>query len=206
VQKFSPEGEFLAMWGYFGQGEAPQAFWGPRDVAVDQQGRVYVTDTGNKRVVVFDENGSSLTEFGGAGFTPGLFDEPVGVVVDDTGRIYVADTWNQRVQTFVDDGTGEFIYEGEWDVAAWYGQSLDNKPYLSVDELGRVFAADPDGFRVLEFSATGEPVQFWGDFGSGLDTFGMPASVAADREGGLWVVDSRNGRLMHFIPPLPAFE
>jgi len=33
------------MWGTFGQGENPTAFWGPRGVAVDLQGRVYITDT-----------------------------------------------------------------------------------------------------------------------------------------------------------------
>ena len=54
VQKFNAQGEFLSMWGYFGQGEQPEAFWGPRDVAVDSKGRVFITDTGNKRVVVFD--------------------------------------------------------------------------------------------------------------------------------------------------------
>src|SRR5690349_24134523 len=35
--------------------------------AVDGQGRVYVTDTGNKRIVVFDGDGNFITEFGGAG-------------------------------------------------------------------------------------------------------------------------------------------
>jgi DNA-binding beta-propeller fold protein YncE len=205
VQKFTPEGEFITMWGYFGQGEAPLAFWGPRDVAVDGAGRVYVTDTGNKRVVVFDENGNSLDQFGSAGLAPGQFDEPVGIMIDAQGRIYVADTWNQRVQTFIEDEAG-FHPEAEWDVAAWYGQSLDNKPYLAVDEAGRVFASDPDGFRVLVFSASGEPLLFWGDYGSGLDTFGLPASVATDLQGGVWVTDARNGRLMHFAPPLPATQ
>lgn len=203
VQKFTATGEFVTMWGYFGQGESPQAFWGPRDVAIDNQGRVYITDTGNKRVVIFDEEGNYIDQFGGAGFSPGLFDEPVGIAIDSEGRIYVADTWNQRIQTFVEDVDG-FRPDSEWDVAAWYGQSLDNKPYLSVDDFGRVFASDPDGFRVLEFNTNGEPIQFWGDFGSGLDTFGLPASVAVDQEGGVWVTDARNGRLMHFVPPIPT--
>ena len=54
VQKFTADGKFVKMWGYFGQGEKPDAFWGPRGLAVDAQGRVYVMDTGNKRIVVFD--------------------------------------------------------------------------------------------------------------------------------------------------------
>ena len=58
--------------------KTPTAFWGPRGVAVDQAGNVYVTDTGNKRVVVFDSNGTYITEFGSYGMEPGQFDEPVG--------------------------------------------------------------------------------------------------------------------------------
>ena len=97
VQKFSSDGVFQAMWGFFGTAETPEAFWGPRDVTVDDLGRVFVTDTGNKRVVIFDSNGGYLGQFGEVGFAPGQFDEPVGVEVDAAGRVYVADTWNQRV-------------------------------------------------------------------------------------------------------------
>ena len=54
VQKFTADGKFVQMWGYFGQAEAPDAFYGPRSIAVDNDGRVYVGDTGNKRIVVFN--------------------------------------------------------------------------------------------------------------------------------------------------------
>ena len=54
IQKFSADGKFIKMWGYFGQGEKPEAFWGPRGLAVDKAGRLYVMDTGNSRVVIFD--------------------------------------------------------------------------------------------------------------------------------------------------------
>ncbi len=81
VQKFSPTGEFIKMWGFFGQAEAPEAFWGPRAIAVDQDGRVFVTDTGNKRIVVFDQDGNFITQFGSVGLNLGEFDEPVGIAV-----------------------------------------------------------------------------------------------------------------------------
>ena len=95
IQKFSPEGEFLTMWGAFGQAESPTAFWGPRDIAVTADGKVLVTDTGNKRVVIFDEQGNFISEFGSAGMNAGEFDEPVGLALDADGKVYVADTWNR---------------------------------------------------------------------------------------------------------------
>jgi NHL repeat. len=67
---------------------------------IDQQGNLLVTDTGNKRVMVFDQNLNFITQFGGAGFDAGEFDEPVGIAVSQDGKIVVADTWNRRVQNF----------------------------------------------------------------------------------------------------------
>jgi DNA-binding beta-propeller fold protein YncE len=70
-------------------------------IAVNEQGQVFVTDTGNKRVVVFDSDGNYITKFGSTGLGPGQFDEPVGIAVDEAGQVFVADTWNQRIQVFM---------------------------------------------------------------------------------------------------------
>jgi DNA-binding beta-propeller fold protein YncE len=202
IQRFTAEGEFIQTWGYFGQGEQPEAMWGPRDVAVDSQGRVFVTDTGNKRIVVFDSGGVFLTQFGEPGMDPGQLDEPVGLAVDSDDQIYVADTWNQRIQVFLTGDNGlVYLPFRQWEVPAWYGQSLDNKPYITVDAQGHVFIADPEGYRILEFTDKGEAVRSWGDFGVNSDQFGMPASVAAAPDGAIWVVDAGNSRIMKFVLP-----
>ena len=44
------------MWGYFGAEENPDGFWGPRGIIVDSENRVYIADTGNKRIAVFDSS------------------------------------------------------------------------------------------------------------------------------------------------------
>jgi predicted membrane-bound mannosyltransferase/DNA-binding beta-propeller fold protein YncE len=200
IQKYSPDGQFVSMWGYFGQAETPDAFWGPRDVAVDAQGRVFVTDTGNKRVVVFDADGNYLTQFGEFGLEIGQFDEPVGISIDPAGLVYVADTWNQRIQVFREEN-GEFIPDHSWEMAAWYGQSLDNKPYITIDEQGRVFVTDPEYPRVIQFDEQGQFVRYWGNQGTGLDGFGLVNGIAVDTQGGVWVVDTGNNRLLHFTVP-----
>jgi DNA-binding beta-propeller fold protein YncE len=123
------------------------------------------------------------------------------MAINSRGNLYVADTWNQRIQSFLPLGDGTYQPYQSWDVSAWYGQSLDNKPYLAVDDQGHVFATDPEGYRVLEFTDTGDIVQFWGDYSQGLDGFGLVGSVAVDPLGGVWVSDAGNHRLMHFILP-----
>ncbi|MGW8143248.1 MAG: flippase activity-associated protein Agl23 [Anaerolineales bacterium] len=201
IQKFSPEGEFLTMWGYFGQAERPEAFWGPRDIIVDPEGRVYITDTGNKRVVIFGPDGEFISEFGEEGFAPGQFNEPVGLALDVEGNLYVADTWNQRIQSFSPDGQGGFIPLNSWDVSGWYGQSLDNKPFLAADDQLHIFATDPEGVRVLEFTNQGEIIRYWGDFSLGSDGFSLVGAIAVDEAGSVWVTDTGNNRVMHFTLP-----
>lgn len=204
VQKFTANGKFITQWGVFGQGDTPDSLYGPRGLAVDAEGRVYLTDTGNKRIVVFDSNGNYITQFGGAGFDPGKFDEPVGVAVDKNGTVYVVDTWNQRVQTFTPietDGALSFIPNKQWDVYGWFGQSLENKPFIAVNNDLHVFITDPDGFRVMEFDPNGELVRTWGDFGDNASSFGLPSGIAVDNDGHVWVTDSVYNRMMRFTLP-----
>jgi sugar lactone lactonase YvrE len=204
IEKFTSAGKFITSWGVFGQGETPDSLYGPRGLAIDPQGRIYLTDTGNKRVLVFDSNGNFITQFGGAGLDPGQFDEPVGIAIDKNGTVYVVDTWNQRVQTFIpseSDGILSFLPEKQWDVYGWFGQSLENKPYIAVNDQLHVFVTDPDGFRVQEFDSEGTLIRTWGDYGDGNTSFGSPSGITIDQEGHVWVTDSVYNRLMRFTLP-----
>ena len=202
VQKFASDGTYIKTWGQYGTPEQPDGFWGPRGIATDSEGYVYVADTGNKRIVVFDANGNYHAEFGEAGFGPGQFDEPVGVSVDKDNILYVTDTWNQRVQTFrISDDRQSFIPEKAWDVFGWFGQSLDNKPFIAVDQSGHVFVTDPEQYRVIEFTDSGEVVRTWGDFGDSPSTFGLTSGIAVDAQGHVWVTDALYNRILRFTLP-----
>lgn len=210
VQKFSSDGRPIKMWGQFGQPapEFPDSeyfFWGPRGIAVDSEGRVFVADTGNKRIVVYDANGNYLTEFGSGGFDPGQFDEPVGVAVGTDNTVYVTDTWNQRIQSFVPIETSgnEVFFQAlaQWDVNGWFGQSLDNKPFIAVDANNHVFITDPEGYRVIEFTSSGEFVRTWGDFGIAADQLGLPSGIFVDPLGFVWVTDPGNNRILRYQLP-----
>ncbi len=202
IQKFTAEGEFLISWGQFGQRETPNSFWGPRDVVVDENGHVYVADTGNKRIVIFDTEGQFIAEFGEVGYADGQFDEPSGLALDGDGNLYVADTWNQRVQVFAPDNDGlaqEFLTK--WDVEGWYGQSLDNKPYLTVSQDGLVYASDPELSRIIVYTSTGEVVAVWGMEGQDQTSLFFPTGLAVDQEGGIYISDTKNNRIQYFLTP-----
>jgi predicted membrane-bound mannosyltransferase/DNA-binding beta-propeller fold protein YncE len=202
IQKFTADGKFVKMWGGFGQAEKPDAFWGPRGLTIDSKNRLLVTDTGNKRIALFDLDGNFISQFGTPGMDPAQFDEPVGIVADKEGRLFVADTWNQRVQVFglgIDDMP--YVPVSQWEVSGWFGQSLDNKPFIATGPDESVFVTDPEGFRVLQFRMDGTFVRGWGDQGDNGAIFGQPSGIAVDAQGHVWVTDAGSNRIMRFTLP-----
>ena len=197
IQKFTADGRFVTMWGFFGQAaDGPEAFYGPRGVAVDTQGRVFVADTGNKRIVVFNSDGEYITQFGTPGMGLGELDEPVAVALDKVGNVFVTDTWNQRVQVFA-RAVDEVVYNAiaEWPVDGWYGQSVENKPFITMDTEGNFTVTDPELCRLITFSSGGQPIRVTD--GCSVGTLLLPSGIASDGSGGLWIANAGNGTIVH---------
>ena len=82
----------------------PGDFALPSFVAVDKDGNVYVTDTLNFRVEIFDADGNFITQFGKHCDAPACFARPKGIAVDSDGHIWVADTGLDVLQAFNREG------------------------------------------------------------------------------------------------------
>jgi DNA-binding beta-propeller fold protein YncE len=109
----------------------PGLFSLPTNIAVDHDGNVYVTDTLNNRVEIFDADGTFISTFGKNGDGPGYFARPKGIAIDPDGHIWVADAMQQRVQVFNNEGR-LLIYFGELggypgQFQELYGIAIDNK-------------------------------------------------------------------------------
>ena len=72
----------------------------PTNVEVDSEGRLYIVDTGNFRVQIFDDEGKFIKSLGQIGDTPGSFARPKGIALDSEGHIYVVDAAFQNFQIF----------------------------------------------------------------------------------------------------------
>lgn len=116
----------------------PGTFSLPSNVAVDKDGNVYVTDTLNNRVEIFDAEGQFISMFGKHGDGPGYFARPKGIAVDGDGHIWVVDTYQDRVQVF--DREGRLLiyvgdhggYPGQFQAA--FGIAIDDKNRVIVSE------------------------------------------------------------------------
>jgi DNA-binding beta-propeller fold protein YncE len=109
----------------------------PHQVAVDRTGKVYVTDSSNSRVKVFDPSGALLTIIGGDwnwGSGPGELMEPVGLAIDLVGNLFVGDTHNSRIQKFSPGVFG-------WRQANINGFGIDHANVLALEEFnGQLYA------------------------------------------------------------------
>jgi sugar lactone lactonase YvrE len=122
----------------------PGDFAMPSNVAVDVDGNLYVTDTLNNRVQIFDADGNFLKTFGKAGDGPGYFARPKGIAVDFDGHIWVADSVQNRVQVFNQEGQllmwmgGTGIYPGQFRTLAGLAIDKNNRVFTSEQYPGRV--------------------------------------------------------------------
>jgi len=129
----------------------PGDFGGASNVALDKDGNVYVTDTMNNRVEIFDADGKFISQFGKPGDGPGYFARPKGIAIDCDGHIWVADEYQDRVQVFNREGQ----------LLTYVGDTHSNLPGefkalvgIAIDKQNRVFTTEQYPGRMQMFRYT----------------------------------------------------
>lgn len=149
---------------------------------------LYVSDTNNKRVQVFDSSGTPVFKFGKEGQGKGQFNFPYGIAGDKKGNVYVADLYNGKISIF--EPKGKFIKyfdDKKKLLKSPAGIRIYNdKLYVTDVQKNKVFIFNLNGKKLLEIS-TGANKQ---------DTFKAPNSVAIDKKNNdIFVSDSGNQRV-----------
>ena len=150
----------------------------PAGLAVDGKGDVWVTNSGESRVIEYSAAGKKLRQFGRTGSGAGQLDDPTAIAVDASGNVYVADTGNNRVEEF--NTASKFVRA----YSTANGTALDSPQGVAVDGKGNVYVADTENNRVVEYSATGAYVR--------SETSGLtgPEGLTLDASGNLWVANA----------------
>jgi sugar lactone lactonase YvrE len=125
----------------------PGDFAKPTGVAVDQDGNLYVCDTLNNRIEIFDADGKFISTFGKAGDGPGYFARPKGVAIDSDGHIWVADGMQDRVQVFNKEAQLLITFGGHGLLPGQF-QGLVG---IATDKNNRVFTSEMYPGRVQQF-------------------------------------------------------
>jgi len=117
---------------------SPGDFSKPTGLAVDGEGNLYVADTMNNRIEIFDADGQFISAFGKNGDGPGYFARPKGVAIDSDGHVWVADGVQDRVQVFTKEGQLLIALGGHGLLPGQF-QGLVN---IAIDKRDRVFTAE----------------------------------------------------------------
>ncbi len=164
----------------------------PTDVAVSSNGNLYVVDSGNHRVVIFDSSGRRIGQLGQQGSGDGQLQDPVGIDVAADGGIYVADRGNARIVKFFSDGSAPISIPLQAD-----GEEVVPIDVAVSPLAAELFVTSNNNHRVLIFSSAGELLRSWGGEGDGPGQFRYPATLTLANSS-VFVVDVLNARIQSF--------
>jgi RHS repeat-associated protein len=170
---------------------------GPRGIAADGKGHVWIVDRANNRVEEFTETGAYVGQFGSSGSANGQFKEPWGVAITPAGNLWVADAGNYRVQEF--NANGEFMQKfGTKATSGSKGTEFLFPEGIAVAPGGMLWVSDAQGARVGEFrqSPASESERFVRNVSGTTPT--EPEGVAIDAAADAWVADEAGNRILEY--------
>jgi DNA-binding beta-propeller fold protein YncE len=189
IHKLDRDGNPVISWG--GEGEeagefsfAPPADGPPLDggfVVVGEAGRVYVSDSYNNRVQIFDEQGEFVDIWEGYGPEGARFDNPGPISVDESGNIYVADF----------SGVHQFEAQGD------YIQTIPAAGEVALNSQGDIFTVIAFEHMALKMPAGGGDPLTWGGEGTGEGQFITPMWVVVRPDDSVYISD-HSGRVQRF--------
>jgi sugar lactone lactonase YvrE len=186
-------------------------------LAIDSANNIYVADSRNNliRKVSADGTVSTLAGSGKVGSADGKgnaasFFFPTAIAVGTNGMVYVADTHNSLIRKITPDGTVTTIAGRIMPVphgATQASVQFDNPAGIAVDKAGNVYVSDWAKDMIRKISPDGKIVTVAGTGKSGSNdgvgssaSFFLPAGIAIDGKGDLFVADSYNNRVRKISP------
>ena len=200
----------------------------PNGIALDNSGNLYVSDSGNHRVLYYPAGVTTATRVYGqpdfisntqnnGGISADSLSGPFGVALDNIENLYVADNNNNRVLYYpagVTTATRVYGQGGNFTSATQNNggisaDSLSRPNGVALDNIGNLYVADGTNNRVLYYPAgvtTATRIYGQPDFtsntlnngGISADSLSRPTNVALDNSGNLYVADRQNDRVLYY--------
>lgn len=191
-----PKGKLLRRIDFTGKVKSPAG------IALDSKGeRIYLVDSGEYKVAVFDLAGKHLFSFGKGGDRDGEFNRPSPIAINRKGEIIVGDTINSRVQIF--DRDGKFLRK--------FGQRGDGAADFQIikgvaaDSDDNIYVTDGKANQLKVFSTKGDFLISIGTAYSVTHTmkeapggFLLPQGVYIDSTDTMYIADQANMRFQVF--------
>ena len=168
--------------------------YGPRGLALDNEGQFVVVENGGHSLSIFSEGGEKK-RIGSRGSGKGQLNLPCGVAISATGDVLVADQFNCRIQVFSPDGQSLKCVgtRGSGPLQFTHPAGIAIHPHSR-----KIYVADMNNSRIqvlngdMTFSST------LGSEGSGNGQFRSSCGLSFDTTGNVYVTDTDNHRVQVF--------
>jgi tripartite motif-containing protein 71 len=183
IQRFTPDGVYLSTI------TSPIGFYYNRQMAVDADGNIYVSDASNERVQKFDAEGEFLMNWTNS---PCTFFTPGGMAIDGDGNLVVVNASCDTVEKY--SPAGEFLSGFNLNTPVGMGQLGG----LAINTLGQILIADEYSNIIRVYSTQGSFLRTFGNYGAEPGQFDRPAGLALGPDGKIYVADRENNRVQVF--------
>ena len=194
VKVFDEKGPFLFSFG--SRGQAKGQFESPLGLSIDSTGRVFVADTGNRRVQLFSAEGKAQSEFSITLKDAQHLCDPVDLALDEKrNRIYVVDNENHKVLLYTLD---KFSFLESWGKEGDGRQEFRYPFFIAAGKDGTVLIVDVLNTRVQAWDPKGRAVSTIGEWGVDVSQFYRPKGVCVDKDNRVFASDSYLGAIQVF--------
>jgi streptogramin lyase len=179
-----------------GWGKLPDGWewgWIPA-VACDSQDRVYVYSRSKHPLVIFDRDGKFLDSWGES-----VLKDAHGIYIDDEDNVYCTEWLGHWVRKFNSNGALVMTIGTPGVEGANDGDPFRRPTDLAISSSGEIFVSDGyQNARVHKYSAEGEHLLSWGEWGTGPGQFELSHCVRLDKHDRVWICDRTNDRIQIF--------
>ena len=154
-------------------------------------GQIYVADTREHDIKIFNDEGELVDIIGKRGVKPGEFNGPTHLNFTKN-KLYVTDTLNARVQILT--RSGEFL--SEFGRRGNFMGDMVRPKGVAADKDGNIYVIESLNDYLLVYSSEGQFLMPIGGTGSGVGQFYLPSGVWTDSKDRVYIADMFNGRIV----------
>ena len=193
VQKFDVNGKYLLEWRI-----EPNDNGTPTNLAIDENGDIWIPDTHNSRILHYNPQGELLLSFGEYGEGPGGFVYPTDICFSDEGDLFISEYGiRDKVQVFSREG--QFLNR-LWGEHGDKENQMNRPMGIERGPDGLLYIADAANHRLKVYAQDGELVRIIGKNGKNPGEFDFPYDIDIDSSGNLYVAEFANHRIQKLSP------
>ena len=164
-----------------------KGFINPHGLSVSPEGLIYICDYVNHCVVVHDEAGKFLFDFGSEGSYPECFHSPRDVAFGSDDLLYVTDVGNRRVCVWSKEGSFKRDFEPKYPPTC-----------IAATSDNHLLIISPSFHTAMVYTLEGEFVHEFGGCGSDKGSFNDPLGICVDASDVVYIADFLNNRVQVF--------